>query len=141
MGRGQGSGWKNLRCDDSRRHSLASKGVKSAQKIHQFDGLHPVVDEFGHTLYWKSKPIFSPNDLAKIKRNTENNFSTENYIFIAKKINSPLLSEFESILITQDEVGYLPTEISKRRYELYKELMKQVKDYLPDMYEKINSRL
>ena len=33
MGRGQASGWKNLRCDDSRRHSLASKGVKSAQNI------------------------------------------------------------------------------------------------------------
>ena len=33
MGRGQGSGWKNMRFDDSRRHSLASKGVKTAQKI------------------------------------------------------------------------------------------------------------
>ena len=33
MGRGQGSGWKNMRFDDGRRHSLASKGVKSAQKI------------------------------------------------------------------------------------------------------------
>ena len=31
MGKGKGSGWKNLRHDDSRRHSLASNGIKSAQ--------------------------------------------------------------------------------------------------------------
>lgn len=33
MGRGQGSGWKNIAGNDSHRHSLASKGIKSAQKI------------------------------------------------------------------------------------------------------------
>ena len=33
MGRGQGSGWKNMVSNDSRRHSLASKGIKSAQVI------------------------------------------------------------------------------------------------------------
>ena len=33
MGKGKGSGWKNMKCDDSARHSLASKGIKSAQKI------------------------------------------------------------------------------------------------------------
>ena len=33
MGKGKGSGWKNLANDDSRRHGLASKGIKSAQKI------------------------------------------------------------------------------------------------------------
>jgi hypothetical protein len=33
MGKGKGSGWKNMRSDDSHRHSLASKGIKSAQKM------------------------------------------------------------------------------------------------------------
>ena len=33
LGKGKGSGWKNIKIDDSTRHSLASKGIKSAQNI------------------------------------------------------------------------------------------------------------
>jgi hypothetical protein len=33
MGKGKGSGWKNMRSDDSHRHSLSARGIKNAQKI------------------------------------------------------------------------------------------------------------
>lgn len=33
MGKGKGSGWKNLARDDSHRHSLASRGIRTAQRI------------------------------------------------------------------------------------------------------------
>jgi apolipoprotein D and lipocalin family protein len=33
MGQGMGSGWKNMLVNDSHRHSLASKGIKTAQKV------------------------------------------------------------------------------------------------------------
>lgn len=33
LGKGRGSGWKNLARDDSNRHSLSARGIKSAQKI------------------------------------------------------------------------------------------------------------
>ena len=36
MGKGKGSGWKNIAGNDSHRHSLASKGIKSAQNIPSF---------------------------------------------------------------------------------------------------------
>ncbi|GAG12478.1 unnamed protein product [marine sediment metagenome] len=36
MGKGKGSGWKNIKTDDSMRHSMSAKGMKSAQKIPRF---------------------------------------------------------------------------------------------------------
>jgi len=33
LGKGKGSGWKNLARDDSRRHGMSAKGIKSAQRL------------------------------------------------------------------------------------------------------------
>jgi len=47
MGRGKGSGWKNMMQNDSHRHSLASRGIKSAQKINMYKVTVPPTMQMG----------------------------------------------------------------------------------------------
>ena len=86
-------------------------------------------------------PIFSSSDLGRIKRNTNKNFHGENYVFIAKKIKSPLLQDFVSINKEHEKAGYLTHELSEKRYALFEKLMKELAVKSSVDYEEVKQRL
>ena len=73
------------------------------------------------------KDLFTPDEKAKIKHHTENNLHVENYIDISKKINSDLLGKFEAVQRQQDKGDGLNAEDSKKSYNWYNKLMKELK--------------
>jgi hypothetical protein len=85
--------------------------------------------------------LFSSSDLAKIKRNTNYNNHTENYLFIAKKIGSPLEKDFEKMNQLLNKQGHLTGDQSQEEYKLYQKLMEELKTNYSGIYPKIYERL
>lgn len=84
---------------------------------------------------------FQSTDLAKIKRNTNNNNHTENLEFIAKKIHSKLQKDFKEINKQVEKDGYLRSDLNTKQYELYQKLMEELNKKSPQDYEEVHSRL
>ena len=80
---------------------------------------------------------FTPKDIRKIKRNTNINNHGENYVFIAHKIHSLLEQQFKAINREHDRIGYLPQELSVKRYNLYNKLMSELEKKSPNEYEAV----
>jgi hypothetical protein len=84
---------------------------------------------------------FSSSDLARIKRNTNYNNHGGNYEFIAKKINSRLEKQFRAINRKHEKIGYLPGDLAKKRYNLSRKLMVELRRKSPEEFQKVDSRL
>lgn len=78
---------------------------------------------------------FLKNEIRKIKEQTEINYHSENLLFIAKKLKSPLLKDFQKIHQEHMRIGHLPYELSQKRYKLYEKLMKELKKKSPQFEE------
>jgi len=109
-------------------------------KMEEVDDYH-YFDESGEFPQNKAKKYFSEKDLAKIRRNTNRNYHSENYLFIAQKIKSKLEKEFKEIIDVRDKIGYLSEEIWTKQYNLSKKLMEEVKKKSPTEYESVYKRL
>ena len=84
---------------------------------------------------------FLKSEIRKIKRNTERNYHSENKMFIAKKINSPLLKEFESIRKAHMKMGYMDDKLWKKSYSTYQKLMVELKIKNPKQYQEVYGSL
>jgi hypothetical protein len=77
--------------------------------------------------------IFTAKDLKLIEHQTDINYHIENYVFIAKKIDSPLLKVWLSILKDAEPEGMddvLNDKFNKYRHLLMSELEKKsIQDY------------
>ena len=90
MGRGQGSGWKNLRCDDSKRHSLASRGIKTAQKVplSGYDALSPAEKKKTDAYWERRKPTEQEKSLEREAYDLEWGYSDSIHKIKMEKENS-----------------------------------------------------
>lgn len=88
------------------------------------------------------RDYFTSADLRRISRNTNYNYHNENYLFIAKKINSPLEDKFKELLERHKRVGYLDSYGAKVRMNLSEKLMGELKRKLSHSeYEEVYGRL
>ena len=108
MGKGQGSGWKNLRCDDSRRHSLSSRGIKSAQKIPKINSVHWLLKENDASLLDINRDVLSKadkkifdNELKKRKLN----YRADEFKVATKKEMDKVWSALKRKNVDVEDVG------------------------------------
>ena len=87
------------------------------------------------------KRYFTKKDLSKIKKNTNNNNHGENYEFIAKKIHSKTEKQFKTINKECERLGYLPHNLSQKRYNLYERLIIELRRKSPMDYQEVYGRL
>jgi len=173
-------GWRN----ESRRHALASKGIKTAQKMPNviksrktWEKDKKFMEEQARQEYQKLKDeyrillnqdiedykigiknvrikkrmaeiedyfnnseekFFTASDLRKIARYTDVNNNDASYIFIAKKIKSPLLKQFQEIQEENEKAGYLKNP--ERRYKLYNQLRDEFMATHPKEAEEVFKR-
>lgn len=72
---------------------------------------------------------FTQDTLDKIKECTSDNLHTESLIVIAKELGSKKLQgALKGIQAIQAYYGHLPMEAAKLRFNLYKDLAKEVKE-------------
>lgn len=83
---------------------------------------------------------FSKKDLARIKRNTNDNHHIENYEFIADKIGSPTKAKFQQIKAKRDKDGYISGDTSTELHTTYTKLMQELKGRYPDEYQGVYDR-
>lgn len=89
--------------------------------------------------YPKEHRYFTSADLSVIKRNTNRNAHTENYLFIAKKIGYPT-TEIKKIMTMSKRAGYSVSPQETHTY--YKRLMMYLKHKVSAKeYEAVYSRL
>jgi len=70
---------------------------------------------------------FPKNKIRDIGKLINKNYTTIAYIIIAKELgDKKLVSTFASIEKKSNVLGYLPMNLSVKRYELYKTMMKEV---------------
>ena len=137
MGRGQGSGWKNLRCDDSRRHSLASRGIKTAQKVPSLYGLNEKTNT-PNDLRYKNYGMYlsetiSGRDLDKhmedvldLKNHKDYEYVTNQTFDDGKPLGVLFLMSFKGVGRWQSSLGLRgfsrtsDHELSKKNYGLFK---------------------
>jgi len=87
------------------------------------------------------REMFTTGELASIQRRTNNNYHIENRIFIAKKIGSKLLPEFERIKKIIDKGQGISGQDSEDEYKLSQQLMLELKNNYPGVYIKVQPRL
>ena len=84
-----------------------------------------------------AKYEFLKSEIRKIARMTDQNYHSETKMFIAKKINSPLVKEFKQINKKHMEMGYMDDKLSKRSYSAYQKLMAELKKKNPAQYQDV----
>jgi len=73
---------------------------------------------------------FTKKDIEAIRRRTNRNFHGENMEIVAKKIQSPLAKEFHEINAMHKKIGYLPYDLSQKRYGKFIQLKGELKKKL-----------
>lgn len=84
---------------------------------------------------------FLKSEIRAIQKRTNWNYHLENKLYIAKKLKSPLVKEFQAISKEHKKLGYLDDKLSDRSYKGYLKLMDELQKKNPKQYQKIRSSL
>lgn len=144
-GQGMGSGWKNINMDDPVRHSLSSRGIKTAQRIPAIYGFNEKTNNpndlrnnnFGiyisYTIPGRKLDEYMEKDLD-LKNHKDYEYVTNETLADGKPIGVLFLMSFKGIGRWQSSLGMKgfsrsnDFELSKKNYGLFKYTTKKPKD-------------
>jgi hypothetical protein len=82
---------------------------------------------------------FLKEEIRRMKSNTWRNAHSENLLFLAKKIESPLHKKFKEIDAKHKQEGSLNYNLWNKRYALSQKLFKELKKKSPKHYGEVYS--
>jgi methionine salvage enolase-phosphatase E1 len=84
---------------------------------------------------------FTDKEIKTIARRTDRNFHSENLLFIAKRLKSPILKDLQVIHKKHMAQGYMDGQMSSDRYALFQKLMQELREKNPGQAEAVYGAL